>query len=91
MQSIKLSDIIVGDRLRKDYGNLSDLDTITTIGLIQPIVLVRDSSGQHTLVAGGRRLTKLQELGYAEVYHGVTCEPERPGFIYREELPPDDE
>jgi DNA modification methylase len=89
MQSIKLSDIVVGDRLRKDYGNLDDLDTIATIGLIQPIVLVRDSNGQHTLVAGGRRLTKLQELGYAEVYHGVTCEPERPGFIYRDELPAD--
>jgi len=88
-ETVQISDIIVGERLRKDYGDLSDLDTITTVGLIQPLVLDRDSSGRHRLLAGGRRLTKLQELGYTEVYHGVTSTPDKPGFVYSTELPED--
>lgn len=88
-QTVKIADIIVGERLRKDYGDLSDLDTIETVGLIQPIVLNRSGDGRHELVAGGRRLSKLRTLEYQEVYHGVTCDPQKPGFVYREELPAD--
>jgi ParB-like chromosome segregation protein Spo0J len=88
-QTVRITDIIVGDRLRKDYGDLNDLDTIATIGLIQPIVLDRDSSGRHRLLAGGRRIAKLQELGYDTVYHGLTSVPEKPGFVYSSELPED--
>lgn len=88
-ETVKIDSIVVGERLRKDYGDLSDLDTISTVGLIQPLVLDRDISGQHRLLAGGRRITKLQELGYTEVYHGVTSDPKRPGFVYSSELPED--
>lgn len=88
-ETIKIADITVGDRLRKDYGDLSDLDTIETVGLIQPIVLVKSEHGGHHLVAGGRRLAKLQQLGYEEVYHGITSVPGRAGFVYSEELPED--
>src|SRR6266513_1676766 len=88
-ETVKISEIIVGERLRKDYGDLDDLNTIGTVGLIQPIVLDRNSSGLHRLLAGGRRLAKLQELGYTEVFHGVTSTPDRPGFVYSSELPED--
>jgi DNA modification methylase/ParB-like chromosome segregation protein Spo0J len=88
-ETVKLSEIVVGNRLRKDYGDLSDLDTIETVGLIQPLVLDRDSSGQHRLVAGDRRRTKLEQLGYTEVYHGVTSTVGKPGFVYSSELPED--
>jgi DNA modification methylase/ParB-like chromosome segregation protein Spo0J len=88
-ETIQISEIVVENRLRKDIGDLSDLDTIETVGLIQPIVLVRSDSGQHRLVAGGRRLTKLQEIGCTEVYHGVTSTPGRPGYVYSNELPED--
>lgn len=89
METINLSDIVVGDRLRKDYGDLSDLDTIETVGLIQPIILAKEQDGTHHLVAGGRRFQKLQELGVTQVHHGITCDPQRAGFVYREELPGD--
>jgi DNA modification methylase/ParB-like chromosome segregation protein Spo0J len=88
-ETVKIEDITVGERLRKDYGDLSDLDTIETVGLIQPLVLDRNSSGQHRLVAGGRRLTKLEQLGYTEVYHGLTSTVGKPGFVYSSELPED--
>lgn len=88
-ETVEIEDIVVGERLRKDYGDLSDLDTIGTVGLIQPLVLDRDSSGRHRLLAGGRRLSKLQELGHTKVYHGVTSTPDKPGFVYSTELPED--
>lgn len=88
-ETVKIASIVIGERLRKDYGDLSDLDTIATVGLIQPLVLDRDSSGRHRLLAGGRRITKLRELGHEEVFHGVTSDPTRPGFVYSTELPED--
>lgn len=88
-ETIKIADIIVGDRLRKDYGDLSDLDSIETVGLIQPIVLDKTDSGQYHLVAGGRRLSKLTELGSTEVVHGITSMPGVPGFVFATELPED--
>src|SRR5215475_5144307 len=88
-EKVRLADILVGERLRKDYGDLSDLDTITTVGLVQPIVLDKDGTGQYRLVAGGRRLAKLNELGYSEVVHGITSTPGTAGFVYASELPED--
>jgi hypothetical protein len=86
--SYTLDEIVVGERLRKDVGNLSDLDTISDVGLIQPLIL-NMVDGKPTLVAGGRRITKLRELGYTRVWHGATCDKERPGFVFRDELPED--
>lgn len=85
---IPLHSIIVGERLRRDLGNLTDLDTISEVGLIQPLVLQSKPDGLH-LIAGGRRLTKLKMLGFTELHHGVTCDPLRPGFVFRDELPDD--
>ncbi len=96
MQSIKLSDIRIGPRLRtnpQDFEDLSDLDSIETRGLVQPIVLelVQDAELHCTpqLVAGHRRLCKLRELGQEELFHGNTCIPNKPGFVWVSELEPD--
>lgn len=86
---VNVSDIIIGERLRKDYGDLSDLETISTRGLIQPIVLNRNSDDTVQLVAGGRRLTFLKQAGVTVLYHGTTCQPEKPGYIFASELPED--
>lgn len=55
MQRIKLplTDILVEDRQRKDYGDIEELaQSIARLGLIQPIVIDQNKR----LIAGGRRL-----------------------------------
>lgn len=86
IDSILLSSIVIAPRLRKDYGSLTDLDSIADIGLIQPIVL-QDIAGVLTLMAGGRRYAWLSANDYTTLYHGTTCDPEKPGFVWREEVP----
>lgn len=61
LESVLPSDIDVGDRQRKDYGNLEDLaDTIKKYGIAGPIAL-REKSPEYVgpykfdLVCGGRR------------------------------------
>jgi len=74
--TIPLSQVNVGDRVRKDIGDIDDLaNSIKKFGLIQPIVLTRD----FTLVAGERRLKALQSLGVKDLTHGYT-------FVYNDEL-----
>ena len=52
--------IIVGDRVRKDPGDLTTLKaSIETVGLLQPITITPDG----VLLCGFRRLTAMQELG----------------------------
>lgn len=80
MEIIKVSDINTGDRLRKDYGDISDLaKSIKEFGIIQPIVLTRDVGGTVHLVAGGRRLTAIKSLGILELEHAI-------GFVWSFEL-----
>lgn len=96
---IHIDHIVVSERLRKDLGDLSDLDTIGEVGLIHPIVL-RKTEVPSTivpgttvlgfqLVAGGRRLTWLRANGADYLHHGTTCDPLRPGFVFADELPDD--
>jgi ParB family chromosome partitioning protein len=62
--TLPLNDIVLTDRFRKDYGDLSLLkDSITRYGLIQPVVVNQD----RVLVAGGRRYTAHRELGLATI------------------------
>jgi ParB-like chromosome segregation protein Spo0J/DNA modification methylase len=85
--AIPFSSVIVGDRFRKDYGDLTDLiDSIPDIGLIQPIVLSSRGDGTFDLVAGGRRYAALAELHTETLYHAATCQPGKPGFIFADEL-----
>ena len=73
------NDILVEDRMRKDYGDVAELAaSIKENGLIQPIVLAMvnvscllspDGLG-YKLVAGGRRLSAMKLLGWKQIKHG---------------------
>jgi ParB family chromosome partitioning protein len=57
---IAIHDIVVGDRYRKDLGDLGPLKTsITEIGLLHPVVI----DGDRRLLVGGRRLEACKQLG----------------------------
>jgi DNA modification methylase len=61
-----LYEIEVGDRFRKDYGDVAALaQNITKEGLIQPVSVCKNPEGSekpYTLVAGGRRFRALTFL-----------------------------
>ena len=62
--NIKLNKIIIGERLRKDPGNVSDLmDSIAEVGLLHPIVI----NSEYQLIAGHRRLIAYKKLGEASI------------------------
>jgi len=66
VDSLQLDDIIVKDRVRKDFGDIDELaNSIKEVGLIQPIVVTRD----YKLIAGERRLRALRKLGLAVLIH----------------------
>src|SRR6266487_401822 len=86
MNTIPISDILVSDRQRKDLGDLEfDFSSVREVGLIQPIV-IEPYNGKWRLVTGGRRLTWLSRNGYDKLFHGVTCDPGRPGYVLASEL-----
>ncbi len=63
-EMIMVADIIIDNRLREDLGDIAALaESIERFGLIQPIVVDAD----NILVAGGRRLAAVQQLGWTEV------------------------
>jgi ParB/RepB/Spo0J family partition protein len=64
LKYVKLSDIILDERYRKDMGNIEDLAaSIEEKGILQPITL---DSNLH-LLAGGRRHAAAQHLGLKEI------------------------
>ena len=68
MDKLRVEDIQIGKRFRKENGDLADLmDSIRTKGLINPITLRR---GSNLLLAGGRRLACMKELGFTEITEG---------------------
>jgi len=63
-KNIKINDIRVENRIRKDFGNIEELaDSIKQYGLLQPIVVTPDL----LLLAGERRLRATQTLGWTEI------------------------
>lgn len=61
---MKLDNIIVGDRVRKDMGDLAALAaSIKRHGLLHPVVVKKD----RTLVAGHRRIEAARRLGWEEI------------------------
>lgn len=61
---MKISEIKVKNRFRKDLGDLTSLkESIASVGLLQPIVI--DEEGN--LIAGERRLRAFIELGKTEI------------------------
>lgn len=64
VRRVPVSSIRVGDRARRDPGDITGLaESIDAVGLLQPIVV--DSA--HSLVFGFRRLCAVRELGWTEV------------------------
>ena len=62
--TLKVTDIVIGERFRKDLGDIAALaNSIRDVGLIQPLVVTSDLR----LVAGRRRLEAVRELGWDEV------------------------
>lgn len=61
---LKISEIIVGERVRKEAGDLALLkQSIKTIGLINPVVV----NEKNELLAGFRRLQACKELELEEI------------------------
>jgi ParB family chromosome partitioning protein len=61
---VDVASIHVGERHRKDLGDLDSLvASIREVGLLQPIVVTPDSQ----LIAGGRRLEAVRRLGWSKV------------------------
>ena len=67
---MRLADIVVGRRHRRDMGDLDGLAaSIASLGLLQPIAVTTDGK----LVAGGRRLAAVKQLSWEEIpVHVVT-------------------
>jgi hypothetical protein len=59
--SLRISKIKIGERFRKDMGDIDALErSIQQLGLLQPIVVTMD----HKLVAGERRILAARRLGW---------------------------
>ena len=65
---IDIDKIKVENRIRKDFGNITELaEDIKQNGLINPPVVIAESDGTFTLLAGERRLRAMWSLGYKQV------------------------
>lgn len=61
---LKISEIRIGNRIRKDPGDLSELkDSMRRLGLLQPILV----DTNNTLVAGFRRMEAAKALGWESI------------------------
>src|SRR4051812_17339790 len=95
--SIPFNSIIEGDRSRdfKKYGDLEGLKrSLQAIGSIHPIVLnklpgnpILPDRDVYLLVAGGRRYRAMRELGITKLFHSSVLDPQRLGFLFKDEVP----
>lgn len=61
---VRITEIVIGRRARKDYGDLTGLmDSIREVGLLQPIGLAPG----NRLLFGGRRLEACRRLGWQSI------------------------
>jgi ParB-like chromosome segregation protein Spo0J len=64
VQQILIKNVKIGNRFRKDIGDVSDLvDSIKNNGLLHPISISKDG----TLVAGSRRIEAFKKLGMERI------------------------
>lgn len=64
METIDVSQVVVGERARKDLGDLTELkESMATLGQLQPIGLAPGND----LLFGGRRLAAAKALGWTEI------------------------
>ncbi len=65
---MKIADIKISDRARKNLGDICSLTrSIEAVGLLHPIVVCNDG----TLIAGARRIAAFVQLGRTEIPHTV--------------------
>lgn len=63
-ESVRIADVRIGKRYRKDMGDLSALaESIQRVGLLHPIVV----TDNDVLVAGERRLRAAESLGWTRI------------------------
>lgn len=63
-KTIPVSEIAVGDRVRKEFKHLTILaESIRMVGLLHPVIL----NSRKELIAGSRRLEAVKRLGWTEV------------------------
>ena len=61
---LRIDEIIVGDRVRKDMGDLKSLaDSMQRHGLLHPVVVKTD----RTLIAGHRRIEAARLAGWTDI------------------------
>ncbi|MBX7056664.1 MAG: ParB N-terminal domain-containing protein [Leptospirales bacterium] len=61
---VRVVDIKIGNRVRRDAGDLSELvESMRRLGLLQPVVIDAD----NRLIAGFRRLQAARELGWESI------------------------
>lgn len=61
---MKINNIIIKTRVRKDLGDLTSLKkSLETYGLLYPIII----NSKNVLITGERRLTAAKELGWEEI------------------------
>jgi len=72
--TLKLTDIVLGDNVRSDLGNISDLAaSITSEGLIEPVIVTpmyddtNKFTGKYGLSVGYRRYAAAKQAGLKEV------------------------
>ena len=68
-----IDSIIVGERFRKDMGDVDTLaSSIAALGLLQPIAISPDGR----LLAGERRLRACRQLGWTTVPVSIVEDPD---------------
>ena len=61
---VDINRIVVGDRIRKDFGDIAGLaDSIQKLGLLNPLTINKE----YKLLAGERRLRACKSLGMTHV------------------------
>ncbi len=69
---VKISEIQIKKRIRKDFGNLNELaESMNLHGLMNPIVVTREL----VLIAGQRRLESAKKLGWKSIEASIVDVP----------------
>jgi ParB-like nuclease domain len=72
--NIKISEVIVGERIRQDCGDVDALAaSIAELGLLQPIII----DEHRNLLAGERRLRAVEKLGWTTIPATIAREPKK--------------
>lgn len=73
VSELLISEIAIGERFRKDVGDVSDLaQSIATVGQLQPVVITADNK----LIAGLRRIRACEKIGLQSVLVSIATDAE---------------